>query len=299
MAVRINQKDFGELVDFFGGEEDLKRKKIRVLHNLSLVEDPTRIFRAVRFEQRFNFKIDKATQHLIKTAVSLEMFEKVHPQRVREEIVLILSELRALKSIMRMSALHELRFLHPNLKMNKQLTELFKSIEEVLTWFKISFFEREKLIPYLIYLTALCDNLTPEEALAVCKRFVFSNKEVSTIRISKRDVPAMLKLLGQKGALKASEVYCALRGFSTELLLFALAKAGLRKLKKQITLYLTDYRNVKLKLGGKELRALGIKPGPQFKKILQETLYAKLDGKVRTKREELDFIRKRYAHLLA
>jgi len=298
MAVRINQKDFGELVDFFGGEEDLKRKKIRVLHNLSLVEDPTRIFRAVRFEQRFNFKIDKATQHLIKTAVSLEMFEKVHPQRVREEIVLILSEPQPLKSIMRMFALHELRFLHPNLKLNKQLTELFKSIEEVLTWFKLSFFEREKLTPYLIYLTALCDPLTPEEALAVYKRFMFSNKEVSAVGLSKTRVPEILKLLGQKRALKASEVYCALRGLSTELLLFALAKARPQKVKKQITLHLTDYRNVKLKLGGKELRALGIKPGPQFKKILQETLYAKLDGKVKTKGEELSFIKKRYAHLL-
>jgi tRNA nucleotidyltransferase (CCA-adding enzyme) len=104
--------------------------------------------------------------------------------------------------------------------------------------------------------------------------------------------------LGQKRALKTSEVYCVLRGLSTELFLFALAKARSQKVKKQITLHLTDYRNVKLNLGGKELRVLGIKPGPQFKRILQETLYAKLDGKVRTKREELNFIKKRYAHLL-
>ena len=87
-------------------------------------------------------------------------------------------------------------------------------------------------------------------------------------------------------------------GLSTELLLFALAKANTQKVKKQIISHLTDYRDVKLNLGGKELRALGIKPGPQFKKILQETLYAKLDEKVRTKGEELNFVKKRYAHLL-
>ncbi|MCK4519215.1 MAG: CBS domain-containing protein, partial [Candidatus Omnitrophica bacterium] len=69
MAAGLNKDNFGMLIDFYGGQKDIKAKSIRILHNLSFVEDPTRIFRAVRFEQRFDFTIDKKTEHLIKTAV--------------------------------------------------------------------------------------------------------------------------------------------------------------------------------------------------------------------------------------
>ena len=66
LAIQLNPKAFGELIDFFGGVKDIKEKVIRVLHNLSFVEDPTRVFRAIRFEQRLGFQIGKHTQNLMK-----------------------------------------------------------------------------------------------------------------------------------------------------------------------------------------------------------------------------------------
>jgi len=77
LAVRLNRDRYGELIDFFGGLRDIKERTLRILHNLSFVEDPTRVFRAIRFEQRFDFLISKHTQNLIRSAVNLKLFNKL------------------------------------------------------------------------------------------------------------------------------------------------------------------------------------------------------------------------------
>jgi len=92
LAIQLNPNSFGELIDFFGGVKDIKEKVIRVLHNLSFVEDPTRVFRAVRFEQRFGFQIAKHTQNLMRNAVNVGFLERLSGGRVLSEIILILQE---------------------------------------------------------------------------------------------------------------------------------------------------------------------------------------------------------------
>ena len=77
LAVKLNPRDFGFLIDFFGGQRDLREKTIRVLHNLSFVEDPTRVFRAIRFSERFGFKIGKHTENLIKSTIEMNLFDKL------------------------------------------------------------------------------------------------------------------------------------------------------------------------------------------------------------------------------
>ena len=119
MAICLNKNEFGNLVDFFGGEKDLKKKIIRCLHDLSFVEDPTRIFRAVRFEQRYGFKISRHAQYLIKTAINLEMFDWLTNHRLFEELIIILSEKKPLPAIKRMAEFNELRFIHPRIKLTR------------------------------------------------------------------------------------------------------------------------------------------------------------------------------------
>ena len=77
LAVSLNPPHYGELLDFFEGLKDIKERVIRVLHNLSFVEDPTRVFRAVRFEQRFGFRIGKFTEGLIKNALKVDAFKRL------------------------------------------------------------------------------------------------------------------------------------------------------------------------------------------------------------------------------
>jgi len=90
LAVALNPDSFGQLIDFFGGQRDIKDKVIRVLHNLSFVEDPTRILRAIRFEQRFGFRIGKQTAGQIRNAVKMNLLEKMGGHRLFHEIQHIL-----------------------------------------------------------------------------------------------------------------------------------------------------------------------------------------------------------------
>ena len=105
MAISLNNGGFAEIVDFFNGRRDLKKGIIRVLHDKSFIDDPTRIFRAARFEQRYNFKIDKHTERLIKHAVSAGMLHKLKKQRMEKEIALISTEHRALRIFARLEGL--------------------------------------------------------------------------------------------------------------------------------------------------------------------------------------------------
>ena len=113
LAININPKKFGRLIDFFSAQKDIKDKAIRVLHNLSFVEDPTRVFRALRFEQRFDFTIGKLTASLIHNAVKMEFFKRLSGRRVFTELRLILEEDNPAPAMIRMNDFNLLQVIHP------------------------------------------------------------------------------------------------------------------------------------------------------------------------------------------
>ena len=112
LAIHLQPDHFGELIDFFGAQRDIKERVIRVLHNLSFVEDPTRIFRALRFEQRIGFQIAKHTQMLMENAVRMELFGRLSGRRLFRELVLCLSEEKPLAVIKRLGDYGLLKFFH-------------------------------------------------------------------------------------------------------------------------------------------------------------------------------------------
>ena len=119
LALRINPGRYGQLVDFFGAERDIKNRTIRVLHSLSFVEDPTRILRAIRFERRFDFQIGGQTMRLIKNALNLELFSKLSGSRVTHELQWIMNEEDPLACLGRMQELGIMEAIHPLLKLTK------------------------------------------------------------------------------------------------------------------------------------------------------------------------------------
>src|SRR5208283_4971809 len=125
------------LIDFFGAQKDLKERSIRVLHNLSLVEDPTRAFRAVRFEQRFGFKIGKLTSNLIENTIRIGGIEKLAPKRIFTELQLILSEENPLPVIKRLIDLKLLQAILPEWNLTPKESLLFGEIRTVLAWFDL------------------------------------------------------------------------------------------------------------------------------------------------------------------
>ena len=162
LAIQLNPKAFGEIIDFFGGMKDIKEKVVRVLHNLSFVEDPTRIFRAIRFEQRLGFQIGKHTQNLMKNSVKMGFLQRLSGGRVLSELILILKEDNPIPALNRMKDFDLFRFLHPNLKLDGEAFDLFERIHHVISWFDLLFLE-EQYDRWLIYFYGLMDGLKERE----------------------------------------------------------------------------------------------------------------------------------------
>ena len=138
MACHIDFEKFGQLVDIFGGLRDLKERCIRFLHNKSFIDDPTRIIRATRFEQRFGFNIDRNTLHFIKQAKKLKMLEKVQKHRIRDELILIFKERRPYKILKRLRQIYNLSFIDKNIKLRSNFKKVFYNLDKGYFWFKNS-----------------------------------------------------------------------------------------------------------------------------------------------------------------
>lgn len=293
LAIKLNPKDYGTLVDFFGGQRDLKDKVIRILHNLSFIEDPTRVFRAIRFEQRFNFRIGKHTANLIKTAVKMDLFYKLSGPRLYGELVLIFSEAEPLKALKRMAEFDLLRFIHPRLNLTKGITALFEDIQETLSWFKLLFLER-KIEKWLVYFMGMMDELKDNEVVEVCNRLSIPERLKEKLIKGRQDTKAILYEFFKDKKMRPSRIYRLLKPISLEILLFMMAKARDEISKRYISLYLTELQKVNISLSGKDLKALGIEPGPLYREILDRLLNGRLNGEIRSKEEEKRFVRENF-----
>ena len=292
LAVRLEKKRFGELIDFFGGLRDIKEKTIRVLHNLSFVEDPTRVLRAVRFEQRFDFKISKHTQNMIKTAVAMRLFDRLTGERIYTELALMFAEAEPIKGVKRMKELDLLKFIHPLLTVTPNTDKLFDGLSETLTWFRLLYLD----IPLekgFVYFLGLLDRLKGPEAEEALERLAAPMRIRERVRLARLHCHDVLPILSREPLLSPSRVYALLHPLDIESLLLMMAKAKQERARKYISLYLTHLRSVTVTITGDDLKNMGIPPGPRYKKILAELLDAKLDEQVKTPEDEKEFIKRR------
>lgn len=288
MALDISYDRFGELVDFFNGREDIKKKVIRALHRRSFIDDPTRILRAIRFEQRFNFRIEPRTLALIREAVNLHMLEKVHDHRLRDELILTLKEPAAINCIKRINALCGFTFIHNDLHITHKTIASLERIKKLHIWFEKNFSHRRKIELWVLYLAVLLEGLDARELQIILSEFAFRKGEVKIILSFKAHYERIVSRL--KSASSASHIYRILEGLSYETILLILLKTNAKSAQEKIIDFLRLYSASRIFISGHELKALGITPGPRFKEILKELLYAKLDGKFKTKDEELRYL---------
>jgi tRNA nucleotidyltransferase (CCA-adding enzyme) len=291
LAVSISGKSFGKLIDLFDGKNDINNKKIRILHNLSFIDDPTRILRAIRFEQRYNFKIEPNTLKCLKEAVKLKMLTIVQPQRLRDEIILILKEDRPLKQIRRIGELVGFDFINSVLSVSRKTYELFSSISSEINWFRAKFVLHRQLDGWLIYFMALIDSLNTVQAQSLCRRFVFRKGEEKRILTYKK-VHSSIMLKLSINRIKPSTVFHLLEPLSYEVILLLKAKSQNKNIKKHIEDFFHIYHGTDISVSGHDLKGLGFTPGPHYQKIFHRLLNAKLNGEVQTRKEELEFAKK-------
>jgi tRNA nucleotidyltransferase (CCA-adding enzyme) len=285
LAVRLNAKGFGDVLDFYGGQRDLNDKTVRVLHSLSFVEDPTRVFRAIRFGIRFGFRLGRDTEALISGAVKMNLFNRLSGHRVLEELKLLLGEREPIEAVRRLADLGLLRFIHPKLAWSPRLQGLLKAAAEAADWYRLLFLDRPVEV-WLIYVMALLEVLPERAVNEVLKRFPFTQADATKLRAVRVGSRAVLRQLARRPPPTPAETYRLLSGLADETLLGLMAKSKSEAVKRQVSAYVTLYRHVKPVTTGSELKALGLKPGPQFKRLLDRLLEARLNGEVSTDDEE-------------
>ncbi len=293
LAIQLNPKAFGELIDFFGGIRDIKEKVIRVLNNLSFVEDPTRVFRAIRFEQRYRFQIGKHTQNLMKNAVEVGFLDRLSGGRVLSELILILHEKDPLPALERMRDFNLFHFLHPGLKWDEPAEVLFEQIHHVISWFDLLFLE-QRYDCWLIYFYGLIDCLIGGEMEELCHRLAMNDKLKKRVMEGKRQADqALLQIFSWINAdrhPKRSEIYDALDPLPIESKLFMMAKTTQVTTRRYISLYFTQLKDTRPLLRGTDLIEMGITSGPSIKKALSRLLRARLDEQVITRQDEMEYI---------
>ncbi|MFP3982024.1 MAG: polya polymerase, partial [Desulfobacterales bacterium] len=291
LAICLNQENFGRLIDFFGGMRDLKEKAIRILHNLSFVEDPTRVFRAIRFEQRFGFSIGKLTAGLIENAVKMDFFRRLSGRRVFSELCQILKEEDPIPALLRLEDFNLLRFIEPSIQMDSRMRAMLESTRNVLSWYDLLYIE-DDYKRWAVYFLILIRHTDLQKADEICRHFELAPKYTKIFVQERQEAEDSLHALSRKLPMKNSELYHELSGFRTELILFMMAATRQERIRKAISFYVTDLKDVRISVTGKDLKQMGLTPSPLFGKILRRLLQEKLDGRAETRQDELEFVKK-------
>ncbi len=278
LAIRLDGSHLGELRDDFGGLEDIRRGTIRVLHEASFVDDPTRMCRAVRYEQRYAFRIAAETLDLIPGA--RELVAALSSQRIRRELDLILHESRADLMLARLSDLDLLKPIHPDLGFDEEAGRRLGRVEEspptrAPEWHASG-------LRWLLWLMPLPGN----QIRSLNRRLHFRGELLAALL-------AASKLWGELGLLSGLSPFQYVERLADAPLVAVTAVylgAEPGPAKDALQQYLATWRHLKPKTTGHDLKRLGLEPGPQYKAILNELRRAWLDGRVSSGQQEEDYL---------
>jgi len=288
LAIRLNYRYFGELVDFSRGFQDLRKKKIRVMHDLSFIEDPTRILRAIRFKERFGFALEQHTGKILKAALKKKVFSSIKGPRLFTEVKKLLSEPNPRKVILSVGRLCKWDFVHWKIKLDSGKVRLLTAVSKQIDWFEDRFSTRRKLDTWLIYFMVLVNRLSRKEIKGLAERFNLKLGERKRLE-SIYDIETKRAKILAKKTLSASEVYRILQPLSYEAIIFLKAKNRSLRVDRMITDFLKVHNQMKISISGEDLKGLGVGQGKSIGKTLLKVLHAKIDGELNSRKEEFSF----------
>jgi len=282
IAISLAAHDFGRLLDFFGGLRDIEQKVIRVLHNLSFIEDPTRIFRAIRYENRFGFRMNSHTLGLARGCVEMNLVGDLSSARLRDELIWLLSEPRVEHTIMRIGELGIAPSIHPALAADSETAALVARADLAARQLHL----RDEIRLWRLRLVCLARRLEPEQLAAWTERMKLRGTDAAVIASG---VVLARKVIERLGATELSRaaIYELLVRLPAEGLLLAWAEVGEGRAREALELYLNELRYTALGISGKDLIELGLEESPEIGRILTQVKVLKLEGKVDGRESEL------------
>jgi len=286
------------ILDFFGGLLDLRSRQIRVLHANSFIEDPTRIYRAVRFAVRLGFAIEPQTEAYIEYAIESGVYNRSLAEnnkapalqtRLKAELKYILEAPYWAPALQLLSSLGALQCLHPTLKLDK---ELWWQVRLVDRWLR-RFDPDNSLVHWQMRLEVLIAHLPAEERGKVANNLQLPLDSLTRLEQLERDEAEVVEKLPQ--CQRNSEIVRFLRQYQLPTLVL-IGVESTRAIRSQIWQYLTTLAHIQAPLNGNDLRKLGYKPGPQYREILDRLLAAALDGVIQDKADAKAFLGEHYPH---
>jgi tRNA nucleotidyltransferase (CCA-adding enzyme) len=282
MAVSLKGEDFGRLVDFFGGLRDLEGGVLRVLHNLSFIDDSTRLFRAIRYENRYGFHMDAHTVGLARACVEMGLVGELSSARLRDELQALLSETQVGDSLRRLAELGVDRAIHPHLAAGEEAVALVEEVDALRLRFA------PEAPAWRTRLAVLARRLPPDELADWFERLKLRRRDAERIAAAITVAPRL------RARAAATEEPAALRElvrpYDPDGALLALAGAE-EPVRERLVRYFEDLRGVRLEISGGDLAELGLVESPRVGAVLAELLRRKVNGELDGKRAELEAAR--------
>ncbi|HIK31969.1 MAG TPA: CCA tRNA nucleotidyltransferase [Oscillatoriales cyanobacterium M59_W2019_021] len=298
-ALQLTQPDRGKLLDFFGGREDLKNRLIRVLHPQSFFDDPTRIYRAVRYTLRLKSELEAQTRSYLNAAIDSGIHRQIQTEqtkvpgvqtRLKKEIKYMLEAPYWQTELKQLANLGALKFIHPQLTLDNRLFRQMQAIDRGLRRFHS--FLKVRIDRWVILLELLLTRLDAEDGLQVAANLQLSEDSLDRLHKFYRFREHTLERLSQ--SQRTSEIVSVLQPHDLPFLIL-IAVCSSRSIRRKIWQYITQWSQIKPMLNGEDLKRMGYRPSPQFKEILEEVKIRTLDGEFGDRTQAETFVLKNYS----
>jgi len=282
LAICINKDHFGDITDPFKGMEDLQKKKIKILHPKSFRDDPTRILRNIRFEQRFHFKTERKTLALMKLAIRKKFSRYVKPPRYFSEFKKILGEAEPLIYLKRLKALKGFDFFGSAVKINFRL---FSQVQHNIQSLRKNKLYQHRYTSWLIYFMVLSEGIKKQDLNKFFGKFHFQKSEMRSVTQCQMS-NQIIKNLSVKG-LQRSQIYKILKPLKEPMIFYLRVRTNNKIVCKRIDHYLSTDHMLNLFTNGIDLKKVGFHPGKNIGDALNQILYKKIDRIVCTRQDEI------------
>jgi len=286
MALSLNQASFCKLIDPLSGYKDIKEGKIRILHPLSFINDPTRIIRALKFRERFTSQLEKATDQLQETCLESGLFDSLAGERIKAEIkqTFNLNKAECLRKFIE----EKIYFLiDKDIQEPQNAKILSEKTQKIIK--EYDNFISSKDLTWLIYLGVLIVDESKDNIKKIADKLYLSGLETE-ILLGSKGIKDRINIL--KSSQTQYEIYEILEGYFPESILISLIKKTDKEIEDKINLYINELQDIKIYTTGKDLIEAGITPGPMFGEILRELLQAKINKEISTQEDEKEYIKK-------
>jgi len=296
LAVSVNPESYGELLDFFGGVEDIERKVIRVLHDLSFIDDPTRILRGVRFEGRYGFRMERRTLRLLRSALATGALGTVSAERIRNELKLILEEDFPLNSLLRLQKLGIFEALYPGWRLTRRAVRAVRRASR--TFGLLGRIRPDLRVErWVVHLVLILDQLSGGDKIRLAEKLKFQKIARDCIFEVDSAVERLGDRLSAPGRMNLGGIYRALGEISPEAAVSLLALSEEDVARRRIWRYICNIGNFRLEISGEDLMGIGVPPGPAMGEILNEVLCRKLGWRSSSRERELALARRLWGEI--